>query len=481
MAKNKGKYNVSRRAAMGGLLGTAALSALVSCKAGEGEATDFSKPFEGRPNFLYIMADDLGFADLSCYGREEYETVVLDQLAADGMKFMHAYANSAVCTATRVGLATGRYQYRLPIGLQEPGGGPEIGLPPEHPTIASLLRDAGYHTALIGKWHMGLLPKFGPLQSGYDEFWGNRGGGVDYFRHGFGNNKDLWDGDVLVEESGYYTDLLGDRSIEFLEARAQENKPWLLSLHFTAPHWPWEANDEAGRAESERQPASGIDNAFGYDSGSMETYTNMMLSLDGNIGRVLAKLEELGMAHNTVVVFTSDNGGERFSMTWPFTGKKTELLEGGMRIPAIVRWPGVTAPGSTSDVPIMSMDWLPTFVAAGGGEQDPGYPSDGMDMMPALQGETMPDRPLFWRFNNKGQQAARLGEWKYLKILDNTFLFNIIEDPLERANLKDRNPEKFAELQAAFQEWNKTMLYDPDAPSYGFTSEMLADHFGWDS
>jgi arylsulfatase A-like enzyme len=475
MASKWGKIAISRRTAVAGMVGTAALSALPGCS---NKST--LGPIEGKPNFLFIMADDLGYADLSCYGRRDYETPVLDRLASEGMKFMHGYANSAVCTATRVGLISGRYQYRLPIGLQEPGGGTEVGLPPEHPTIASLLRDAGYHSALIGKWHMGLLPKFGPLKSGYDEFWGNRGGGVDYFTHALGGGKDVWDGEVQVEEVGYYTDLLTERSIEFIEARSKEDKPWLLSLHFTAPHWPWEGNNDRGKSESDyianKQPDGNLD-IIHYDGGTMQAYADMMTSLDSNIGRVLEKLTELGMDKDTVVVFTSDNGGERFSDTWPFTGKKTELLEGGIRVPAIVRWPGVTQPGSTSDVPIMSMDWLPTFVAAGGGKTDPAFPPDGVDIMPALKGDTLPERHLFWRFNNKGQEACRLGEWKYLKIAGNEFLFNIVEDPLERGNLKDRNPEKFAELQGEFGQWNATMLYDPNAPSYGFPPSALADHF----
>jgi arylsulfatase A-like enzyme len=473
-APNHAAPLITRRTAVAGIAGVAALAILPGCNStGSGGGA-----IEGKPNFIYIMADDLGYADLSCYGRRDYETPVLDRLASEGMMFMSAYANSAVCTATRVGLATGRYQYRLPIGLQEPGGGAEMGLAPEHPTIASLMRAAGYKTTLVGKWHMGLLPKFGPLQSGYDEFWGMRGGGVDYFRHGFGTAKDLWDGDVPVEATGYMTDLLADATIKTLERRAEDKQPFMISLHFTAPHWPWEGNDEAGKAESGRATASGLDNAFGYDSGTLETYAAMMKSLDDNIGRVLEKLKELGLDGNTVVIFTSDNGGERFSDTWPFSGKKTELLEGGIRVPAIVKWPGVTTPGSRSDVPIMSMDWLPTFVAAGGGKTDAAYPPDGVDILPALKGEAMAERSLYWRFNNKGQEAHRKGDWKYLKIDGNEFLFNVIEDPLERGNLKDRNPDKFAELKGEFGQWNSTMLYDPNAPSYGFTGQMLADHFG---
>jgi arylsulfatase A-like enzyme len=475
MAAAQGKRDEWRRISRKLRSGTAALSALAGCQP---ETQDHSRPITGKPNFLFIMADDLGYADLSCYGRRDYETPVLDALADGGMKLMHAYANSAVCTATRVGLITGRYQYRLPIGLQEPLGTAKVGLPADHPTIASLLRRTGYRTSLVGKWHMGALPDYGPLQSGYDEFWGLRGGGVDYFRHGFGNNKDLWDGDTPLAQTGYMTDLLGDAAISALERRAQDRQPFLISLHFTAPHWPWEGPGD--RAEADRIAAIPGGHMH-YDGGSLATYAAMMRNLDSNIGRILARLADLGLDGHTVVVFTSDNGGERFSDTWPFTGKKTELLEGGLRVPAIVRWPGVTAAGSTSDVPNMSMDWLPTFVAAAGGSLPAAYPSDGIDLLPALKGGALPERTLFWRFSNHGQEAVRRGRWKYLKIAGNSFLFDIVADPLERGNLKNREPAIFADLQAAFAAWDKTMLHDPSAPSYGFTGQMLADHFGNDS
>ncbi len=473
--KNSG---ITRRGAIGGALGTAALAiALPGCARQEGRDPN------RKPNFLFIMADDLGYADLSCYGRQEYQTPVLDQLAADGMKFTHGYANSAVCSATRVGLITGRYQYRIPAGLEEPIGRAGIGLEPSHPTLPSLLKEQGYHTGLVGKWHLGGLPDFGPLKSGYDEFWGNRGGGVDYFTHEVFGNGDLWDGEVRIEEVGYYTDLLADRSIEFLNDRATEpDKPWLLSLHFTAAHWPWEANDEKGRAESERianqeeGEGSGI---LHYDGGDMETYAGMVTSLDSNIGRVLEKLTELDMEQDTVVVFTSDNGGERFSHNWPFTGIKTELLEGGIRVPFIVKWPDLAEPGSVSETPALSMDFLPTFVAAAGGAPHPDYPSDGMDLAPVLRGEDTPERTLFWRFWNKDQKAARRGQYKYLKINDNEYLFDIVADPLERGNLKDRMPDIFEELKTAHNTWNADMLTDPNAASFGWTPQQLADHYGW--
>jgi len=422
-------------------------------------------------NFLFIMADDLGYADLSCYGRREYTTPVLDQLAAQGMRFTSGYANSAVCSPTRIALITGRYQYRIREGLDEPLRGDQ-GLDPAHPTLPSLLKAQGYHSALIGKWHMGGLPKHGPLQSGYDEFWGNRGGAIDYFSHGSsGDEPDLWDGDVRLEESGYYTDMLAERSLEYLDARSAEDKPWLLSLHFTAPHWPWQGPGDQG--ESDRIAG----NLFHYDGGSMEAYAEMVTALDAAIGRVLARLSELGMAEDTVVVFTSDNGGERFSDNWPFTGMKSELLEGGLRVPLIVRWPGVTRAGSTSDVPVLSMDFLPTLVAAAGGAPHPAFPSDGIDFRPALTGAALPDRPLFWRFGQNDQKAMRFGRYKYLSIGGNEFLFDVVADPLERANLKDREAATFADLRGRFQAWNGTMLTDPTARSYGFRPDQLPDHY----
>jgi arylsulfatase A-like enzyme len=464
---------ITRRTAIAGAIGTAAALSVGPVAAQPRRA--------GKPNVLYIMADDLGYADLSCYGRRDYKTPVLDKLATQGMQFMQAYANSAVCTATRVALITGRYQYRLPVGLQEPLGAMDVGLPPasEHPTMPSLMQKAGYHTTLIGKWHMGSLPKYGPLKSGYDEFWGIYSGGIDYFRHTTPNSG-LWDGETSVGQAGYMTDLIGAHAVATLERRKQDGLPFFISLHFTAPHWPWEANDEAGRAESEHiagerpgGPGGGIQH---YDGGTLATYARMMKSLDDNIGKVLAKLTQLGFDNDTIVVFTSDNGGERFSDTWPFTGKKTELLEGGLRIPAIVRWPGVVAPGSKSQQPIISMDWLPTFVAAGGGQVDPSYPSDGMNIRPALTGAAPVERTFLWRFGNKNQRAIRRGNMKYLKINENEFLFDVVADPLERANLKARQPAKFAELKSAWETWDATMLHVAE-PSAGNTPDHLADHF----
>ena len=431
---------------------------------------------QSRPNIVYIMADDLGYADLSCYGRRDYTTPKVDQLAAEGMKFLQAYANSAVCSATRTALITGRYQYRLPVGLVEPLNSEPLGLPPEHPTLPSLLKKAGYGTTLIGKWHLGRLPDYGPLKSGYDHFWGFREGALDYFTHKtdpfVGGTGDLWDGDARIDQAGYLTDLLGDRAVKVIGDYAAARQPFFLSLHFNAPHWPWEGRED----EAEALRIRTLNN---YDGGSNATYARMVTALDEQVGRVMQTLEQRGIARNTIVIFTSDNGGERFSDTWPFSGKKAELLEGGLRIPAIVKWPGRVRAGSTSQQVSMSMDWLPTLLAAAGTAPDPMYPSDGINLLPALtQGAAPVSRKVYWRYNGNSQRALRDGDLKWLKIREHTFLFNVVKDPLERANLKDLQPEIYRRMVQDYENWNAGMLPQRPVDFGGMQAGNVADHIG---
>ena len=436
-----------------------------------------SSTMANKPNIVFIMADDLGYADISCNGRREYATPNIDRIAERGVRFTQAYANSAVCSATRLALITGRYQYRLPLGLEEPlAGKSHVGLPPEHPTLPSLLRDAGYATALIGKWHLGVLPTFGPLKSGYDRFWGIRSGAIDYFTHlNSRGAPDLWDGDVPVEQTGYLTDLLGDRAVEVVNGHAATGTPFLLSLHFNAPHWPWVAHGD--EAESERLRGGNLRH---YDGGTMRTYARMVQAMDTQIGRVLQALDVNGLAGNTIVVFTSDNGGERFSNTWPFSGVKTELLEGGLRVPAELCWPDRLPAGVTCDQVMATMDWLPTFLDAADAEPDQDYPPDGISLLPILTG-TAPSAPrtLFWRYKANEQAAMRDGPYKYLKLRGNTFLFDVVQDPRERANLKTRLPEVYSRMVSQWEAWAATMLpVIPDSFAEVFTAADLADHIG---
>jgi arylsulfatase A-like enzyme len=435
-----------------------------------------------KPNIVFILADDLGYADVSCYGQRDYTTPNVDRLAVEGLRFTQGYSNSANCSPTRTGLITGRYQMRLPVGLEEPinASTPKnVGLPPSHPTLPSLLKQAGYGTSLVGKWHLGYLPDYSPLKSGYDRFFGIFGGAADYFNHGpdalrsGAEAHQLHEQEVPIERHGYMTNLLGDRAVETIEGYARSKEPFLLSLHFTAPHWPWEGPDD--EAESKR-----IRNIFHRDGGTQKTYAAMVQSLDANIGRVLQALDANDLAADTIVVFTSDNGGERFSNIWPFTGMKGELLEGGLRIPAIARWPGRIPAGAVSEQVMISMDWLPTLLAAAGTQPDPSYPPDGESLGPVLTGRAAPHaRKLFWRFKAGEQRAVRDGDWKYLKIAGNEFLFDVVKDPRERANLKDRYKDQFERLKSDWSSWNDTMLAERPRPAtYSNPGNFLADHYG---
>jgi arylsulfatase A-like enzyme len=412
---------------------------------------------KNRPNIIYILADDLGYADLGCTGaRDVYNQPVdvspnLDAMARDGMRFTHAYANSALCSPTRFALITGRWQYRLRGAAEEPLGPTAhiFGLPPDHPTVSSLLHDKGYRTALLGKWHLGAPPNFGPLRSGYDEFFGCISGGLDYFAHTDVRGKpDLWDNEERSTATGYFTDLISDRAVDFIDRQAQGADSFFMSVHYTAPHWPWLTRDDA--EESRRT----FNRGEHTDGGSIEIYHRMIHHMDEGIGRILAALERCGFADDTLVIFTSDNGGERFSNNWPFMGQKMDLLEGGLRVPLIVRWPGRIKAGAVHASPNITMDWSATMLSAAGVAPHPDYPLDGVDLSPAFRD---PDwrrgGDLCWRMKHRDQAALVREGWKYLRIEGVEYLFNIEVDARERANLRDRHPGKLEELRAAWLNW----------------------------
>jgi len=429
-----------------------------------------------RPNILMIVADDLGYADLSAYGQFDFQTPALDRLAREGVRCTHGYANSSLCTNTRVALITGRWQYRFAIGLAEPlryadRERADMRLPPDHPTLPSLLRAAGYRTALIGKWHLGALPQHGPLHSGYESFYGISGGHAGYFTHlGEGGQPDLWEGDVLVEEQGYLTNLLSDRAEAFVRGQAQGNRPFFLSLHYTAPHWPWSAPSvEAASRERERKIKA---RHLSQDGGSPAIYGEMVTTMDAGIGRVLQALHETELADDTLVIFTSDNGGERYSNMWPFVGRKRDLLEGGLRVPLIFRWPARIAAGRTSTQVAISMDLTATCLDAAGVAPSASAPLDGISLLPQLCDNAADiERTLHWRMRDPAQRATRAGHWKYLAIDGREFLFDLAYDWRERTNFADDEPSRLASMRAAWERWNASMLPLPGE----ITSERLID------
>jgi len=418
-----------------------------------------------KPNLIYIVADDLGYADLGCYGgRSSVAPVspVLDSLAANGLLLTQGYANSPVCSPTRFALMTARYQYRLRGAAEEPISSKRIGtpqgLPPSHPTLPSLLRDAGYRTALIGKWHLGFAPAFGPLLSGYQEFFGPMAGGVDYFTHCDSTGRhDLRHNDEPHQEPGYLTDLLSRRAVDYVERMAAERAPFFLSLHYTAPHWPWETRDDAALAPQVSN------NLFHLDGGNIHTYRRMIHHMDEGIGWLVDALRRHGLLDNTLIVFTSDNGGERFSDNWPLVGGKMDLTEGGIRVPWIAHWPAMIAPSGTSAQPCMTMDWSATMLDAAGVAPDPAYPLDGVSLMPLLRdaGHRF-SRPLYWRMKHRGQRAMRDGDWKYLQVDGHDYLFDLSRDERERANRAAREPERLVAMREAWESWSAAMPAIPE-------------------
>jgi len=418
-----------------------------------------------RSNLVFILADDLGFADLGCYGGRASVSPALDRMASQGLRFTDAYANSPVCSPTRVALMTGRYQYRLRAGADEPiasraRGSPALGLPPEHPSLPSLLRDAGYATALVGKWHLGYPPHFGPLKSGYAEFFGVLAGGVDYFTHSdpYGVH-DLNEGEEEVHRKGYLTDLISERAVDFIERQRGASAPFLLSVHYTAPHWPWETR--ADEIESAR-----VHKALPHlDGGSVETYRTMIRHMDEGIGAILDALGRAGADENTLVVFTSDNGGERFSDNWPLVGGKMDLLEGGIRVPLIARWPGRVPAGRVCGQLAITMDWAATFLHAAGVAPHTDFPLDGISLLNVLQDpESAVERELFWRMKYRDQKAMRAGNWKYLSLEGNEFLFDLEKDARERANLGRREAARLEAMRTRYREWEAGVpTIPPDA------------------
>ena len=424
---------------------------------------------KNRPNIIYIVADDLGYADLGCYGGRDEPwgavSPVLDGLAARGIRFTQGYSNSPVCSPTRFALMTARYQYRLRGAAEEPinsksRGSQALGLPPEHPTLPSLLRGAGYRTALVGKWHLGFAPHFGPLKSGYEESFGPLAGGVDYFTHCDSSGRhDLWQNDVEHHEEGYLTDLLSRRTVEYVERMAGQDAPFFVSLHYTAPHWPWETRDDAARAPSIKN------DLFDLAAGNIHVYRRMIHHMDEGIGQIMDALRRTGQADNTLVVFTSDNGGERFSDNWPLVGGKMDLTEGGIRVPWIAHWPAAIRAGGDSAQLCMTMDWSATMLDAAGVAAHPDYPLDGVSLLPVLRDAAHAfERPLYFRMNHRDQRALRVGDWKYLKVDDNEYLFNIPQDERERANRAKAEPARLDALRADWLAWNASMPpIPPDA------------------
>lgn len=405
-----------------------------------------------KPNVVIILADDLGYGSLGCYGSAEVKTPNIDKLAANGVRLTDFHSNGAMCSPTRAALLTGRYQQRCAWVADE-----ELssvfrkqrqenlkqrwawGLSTNEITLPQLLAQTGYRTALIGKWHLGYDVKFHPMNFGFDEFHGFVGGNVDYHTHiaGYGTKElDWWKDRNIQNEPGYSTDLLSKYATDFIERN--KAKPFFLYLAHEAPHDPWQGRD----AKSNKSPA--------------ETYKEMVAVLDESVGAIMETLRKNQLEKNTLVIFCSDNGPAAppgFAANGPLQGKKGSLLEGGHRVPFIASWPGVIPGGKTSDDVVMTMDFLPTFAKLGGAAISSDHKLDGVDVLPVLKGEgKICERVLHWRFGNAW--AVRQGSWKLLGRDDDPLtLVNLADDLAERNNRLREKPDLADRLMKLHAQW----------------------------
>ena len=406
-----------------------------------------------RPNIIYIMTDDMGYGDLSGYGRKDYSTPNIDKLASQGIKFVNAYSAGPLCTPTRTAFMTGRYPAKTPVGLLEPLTGNKndtaFGLTSKYPSIATLMKAAGYQTVLIGKWHLGSLSQHSPAKNGFDYFFGFHSGANDYISHkGDKGKHDLYENDALVYPKGYLTDLFAQKAVEFIKQK--HYKPFFLTITFNATHWPWQGPTDKPYEDS-------VDYRKG---GSPSIFAAMMKSLDDAVGSIMKTLDDEQLSKQTIVIFTNDNGGERYSDNGGLAKAKGTLWEGGIRVPAFVRWPGNIKPGKVTKQVAITMDWTQTILSAGGAKAHKNFSLDGINLMPILtEKKKNVERICYWRtFQRIKQNAIRAGDWKYLQDEKAEFLFNLVSDPGEKNDLKTKEKIIFTTLKKKFADWEKTVL-----------------------
>jgi arylsulfatase A-like enzyme len=423
-----------------------------------------------RPNVVFILADDLGYGDLGCMGCQDIATPNIDRIAKEGVIMTDFYSNAPVCTPTRAGFMLGRWQQRVGIEfafgyqveqMKKVKGAwvPEpdmhgLGLPLGEVTVAERMREAGYVTGAFGKWHLGFKDEYNPVKRGFDEFFGELLGHVDYYRHRYYDGTvGIRDGLKEVDLKGrYFTDLVNERAAAFVKKHAGGEKPFFLYVPHLAVHAPFQAPDA---------PETQMVTKESMLQGSRAIYKAMLERVDAGVGMLLKELEVAGVADKTLVVFSSDNGGERWASNAPLFHHKATLWEGGIRVPCLMRWPGKIAAGSRSNVPGITMDLSATFLTAAGGQLPKEKPFDGVDLLPLVSGETkVAERDFCWRMqrSNRTMKAIRRGKWKYVND-GNTMdlLFDLEIDAGERTNMNFRYPEVVAELKKRLADWEAEM------------------------
>ena len=423
-----------------------------------------------RPNIVFILVDDMGYGDMGCMGSTDIATPNMDRIAKEGVLMTDFYANAPVCTPTRAGFMLGRWQQRVGIEfafgyqveqMRKVDGAwvPEpdmhgLGLPLRERTIADRLRAAGYATGAFGKWHLGYKDEYNPLKRGFDEYFGELLGHADYYQHQYYDGTPaLREGLGIPELKGrYFTDLINERAESFIRKHAGAEKPFFLYVPHLAVHAPFQPPDA---------PETPMVTKESMLSGSRDIYKSMLERVDAGVGMILKALDETGAADNTLVVLSSDNGGERWASNAPLFHHKATLWEGGIRVPCLMRWPGKIPPGTRSNLPGITMDLSATFLAAAGGTIPEDKPFDGVDLMPLLTGQAKAaERSFCWRMqrSNRTMKAIRHGKWKYLND-GNTMdlLFDLETDIGERVNLNFMHPDIVADLKKKLADWEAEM------------------------
>jgi arylsulfatase A-like enzyme len=434
---------VDSRALFGGLV-VAAWSLASTAGADRSPAAVRPTAEPRRPNVVVIVSDDAGYADFGFQGSTQVPTPHLDALAARGVRFTSGYVTAAVCSPSRAGLLTGRYQQRFGHETNIPPRYSETnGLPVEETLLSDLLREQGYRTIALGKWHLGYAPQFHPLSRGFDDYWGFLQGARSYRPiEGTRLNRLLRDREAVPEGFEYMTDALADEAAAYIDAHAQ--RPFLLYLAFNAVHTPMHAD-----------PAV-LEEVQGIEPPRRQKLVAMTISLDRAVGRVMEALREHGLERDTLVVFVNDNGGatNNASINTPLRGTKGTPFEGGVRVPFLMSWPGQLPEGVDYDLPVSTLDVLPTALAAAGRATAPSEPIDGVDLLPFLTGAAAgrPHDILFWHL--KDDRAVRDGDWKLvLRGEEGPLLFDLAADPAESRDLAGEQPERVAELLAKLAAW----------------------------
>lgn len=407
-----------------------------------------------RPNVVLIITDDMGYADLSSYGAPDAKTPNIDSLARDGVKLTDFYSNGVYCTPTRGGLITGRYQQRYGLETPLPNEGnaaAERGLVADGRSLPQLLKNSGYATALVGKWHLGYTATQSPNAHGFEYFFGLKSGYHDYYTHNGGNGKpDLWENERPIEVAGYMTDLITDRAVQFIERNA--SRPFFIDVAYNAPHWPYQVPDKPSVAPGNARHVLATE----APTNTRAEYVAMVERMDRGVGDLLGALDRLRLASNTIVIFTNDNGGEWLSNNGPLFSRKSTVWEGGIRVPALVRWPGRIPGGKVSGQVGITMDLAASVLAAAGATVTADARLEGVNLFPVLEGRAPAiERTLFWRMLARNQRAVRRGDLKLVVDANNTYVFDVGADPGERHDLTAKRQDVANELRSALADWER--------------------------